>query len=78
MLITPCSENAFLYHQTMLLILLRSEERLQNRYLKHSIKNVIKKEQNKKWKINYIEVVGKLFDMVEKMTEILAKLDKSI
>ena len=46
-------------------------------WFKHSIEKYDTTEQNEGEKIEYKEVVGKLFDIVEKMTERLANLEKT-
>ena len=48
-----------------------------NCWFKHSIEKSYTKEQNEGEKIEYKEAMGKLFDIVEKVTERLAMLEKS-
>ena len=49
----------------------------ENCWFKHSIEKCDRKEQSEGEKIEYNEVVGNLFTIVEKVTERLSKLEKS-
>ena len=46
-------------------------------WFKHSIEKYDTTEQNEGEQIEYKEVLGKLFDIVEKITERLANLEKT-